>query len=193
MIEELVKGNRSVRRFYQDVPVAMETLSWAVDISRYTASAANLQPLKYIMSNEAKTNELIFNTLTWAGYLKDWPGPAIGERPAAYIVMLGDTNISRNIICDHGIAAQTILLALREKGFGGCILISIKKEELREMLEIPDTLEIQMVIAIGKPKEQIVVTELDDGASIQYWRDENSVHYVPKRKLNDIIVKKYEK
>lgn len=135
MIEELVKGNRSVRRFYQDVPVAMETLSWAVDISRYTASAANLQPLKYIMSNEAKTNELIFNTLTWAGYLKDWPGPAIGERPAAYIVMLGDTNISRNIICDHGIAAQTILLALREKGFGGCILISIKKKSCGKCLK----------------------------------------------------------
>lgn len=193
MIEELVKGNRSVRRFYQDVPVTMETLSWAVDISRYTASAANLQPLKYIMSNNTETNELIFSTLAWAGYLKDWPGPAIGERPAAYIVMLGDTSISKNIICDHGIAAQTILLALREKGLGGCIVISIKKEELRKILEIPDTLEILMVIPIGKPKEQIIVTELADGAGIQYWRDENSVHYVPKRKLTDIIVKKYEK
>ncbi|MBF0466614.1 MAG: nitroreductase family protein [Nitrospirae bacterium] len=171
----------------------METLSWAVDISRYTASAANLQPLKYIMSNNTETNELIFSTLAWAGYLKDWPGPAIGERPAAYIVMLGDTSISKNIICDHGIAAQTILLALREKGLGGCIVISIKKEELRKILEIPDTLEILMVIPIGKPKEQIIVTELADGAGIQYWRDENSVHYVPKRKLTDIIVKKYEK
>ncbi|MBF0519815.1 MAG: nitroreductase family protein [Nitrospirae bacterium] len=193
MIEELVKGNRSVRRFYQDVSVTMETLKWTVDISRYTASAANLQPLKYIMSNNTETNELIFSTLAWAGYLKDWPGPAHGERPAAYIVMLGDTSISKNIICDHGIAAQTILLALREKGLGGCIVISIKKEELRKILEIPDTLEILMVIPIGKPKEQIIVTELADGASIQYWRDENSVHYVPKRKLNDIIVKKYEK
>ena len=145
MIEELVKGNRSYRRFHQETPVSLETLKGLVNLARLCASAANLQPLKYLLSCEPQKNAAIFSCLAWAGYLKDWPGPAAGERPAAYIIILGDTEISKNFGCDHGIAAQSILLGARAQGLGGCMLGSIQRDRLRELLQIPETLDILLV------------------------------------------------
>jgi nitroreductase len=153
-----------------------------------SASGANLQPLKYIVSNDPRKNAEIFSCLAWAGYLKDWPGPREGERPAAYIVVLGDTSISESAGCDHGIAAQTILLGAREKGLGGCMLGSIDRDALRASLNIPAQLKILLVIAIGKPREQVVLETVGEDNSIRYWRDNDGVHHVPKRKLEDIIV-----
>ena len=188
MISELVKENRSCRRFYQDHPVAPETLKEFVDLARMSASGANLQPLKYVLSCDPQKNAEIFSCLAWAGYLKDWPGPEEGERPSAYIVVLGDTGISESAGCDHGIAAQTIMLAAREKGLAGCMLGSIDRKALRNSLNIPSQLKILLVLAIGKPKEQIVLETIASSDSIKYWRDNDGVHHVPKRKLGDIIV-----
>ncbi|MGB7912966.1 MAG: nitroreductase family protein, partial [Desulfobaccales bacterium] len=142
MITELIKGNRSYRRFHQEVPVSLETLKDLVDLARLSASAANLQPLKYLISEEPSSNADIFSCLAWAGYLKDWPGPSEGERPAAYIVVLGDTEISKNFGCDHGIAAQSILLGARAQELGGCMLGSIQRDRLRQLFKIPENLEI---------------------------------------------------
>jgi len=188
MINELVKENRSYRRFYEDHAVAPETLKELVNLARMSASGANLQPLKYILSCDPRKNAEIFSCLAWAGYLKDWPGPAEGERPAAYIVVLGDTSISESAGCDHGIAAQTILLGAREKGLGGCMLGSIDRNALRDSLNIPSQLKILLVLAIGKPREQVVLETVGSDNSIRYWRDNEGVHHVPKRKLEDLII-----
>lgn len=188
MVKDLIYKNRSYRRFYQDVEMDNNTLLELIDLARLSASGANLQPLKYIISNKPEKNELIFKNLKWAAYLKDWDGPSEGERPSAYIIILKDNDISNNIICDQGIASQSILLGACEKGLGGCILAAINKEGIKSELKIPDRFEILLVIALGKPKEKVVIDELKDNGSIKYWRDENSVHHVPKRKLEDIIL-----
>jgi len=188
MIEELIRGNRSYRRFQQDQAVSLETLRGLVNLARLSASAANLQPLKYLLSCGPEKNAAVFSCLAWAGYLKDWPGPGEGERPAAYIVVLGDTEISKNFGCDHGIAAQSILLGARAQGLGGCMLGSIQRDRLRELLRIPQKLEILLVIALGKPKETVVLEEVGAGGGIKYWRDAAGVHHVPKRRLADIIL-----
>jgi nitroreductase len=188
MIEDLVRQNRSCRRFYQDQPVSRETLLWLVNLARLSASAANLQPLKYALSWEPEKNAAIFATLAWAGYLKDWPGPVYGERPAAYLVILGDRDIAANVGCDHGIAAQSILLGAREKGLGGCMIGSIKRDQLRQILGLPERYDILLVIALGRPKEEVVLTEVAPDGNIKYWRDEKGVHYVPKRRLDEIIM-----
>ncbi len=188
MFPELVKENRSCRRFHEDHTVKPETLKELVDLARMSASGANLQPLKYILSCDPQKNAEIFSCLAWAGYLKDWAGPEEGERPAAYIVVLGDTSISESAGCDHGIAAQTILLGAREKGLAGCMLGSIDRKALRKGLNIPAQLKILLVLAIGKPKEKIVLETVGTEDSIRYWRDNEGVHHVPKRKLEDIII-----
>jgi nitroreductase len=188
MIKDLVLKNRSYRRFEQDTLVKLDVLRELVDLARLTPSGRNVQPMKYILSAEKEKNAKIFSTLAWAAYFKDWPGPEEGERPAAYIVMVLDKEISQTVICDHGIASQTILLGAVEKGLGGCIIASIKKNELAEILQLPDRYEILFVLAIGKPKENVVVESLGADGNIKYWRDKENVHHVPKRSLEEIII-----
>jgi nitroreductase len=188
MIRDLVTKNRSYRRFHQEEPIKRETLRELVDLARLSASTANKQPLKYILSNEPEKNALIFSCLRWAGYIKDWRGPAEGERPSAYIIILADNEISTSLLCDHGIAAQNILLGAVEKGLGGCILAAVQRTKLRKLLEIAERYEILLVLALGKPKEKVVLETVGDDGDIKYWRDKKQVHHVPKRKLDDIIV-----
>ncbi|MFC1926098.1 nitroreductase family protein [Chloroflexota bacterium] len=188
MIKDLIKGNRSYRRFYQEVAIELETLRELVDLARHSASAANLQPLKYILSATPERNALIFQYLNWAAYLKDWPGPCEGERPSAYIIILGDTEITRSFGCDHGISAQSILLGATERGLGGCMLASVQREELRRSLDIPSRYEILLVLALGKPKEKVVIDTVGPTGAIEYWRDSEDTHHVPKRPLDDIII-----
>ncbi len=188
MFRDLVLRNRSYRRFYQDVSVDRSTLEELVDLARQTPSASNRQPLKYILCCDAERNALVFPQLSWAGYLKDWGGPVEAERPAAYIVILGDKTISQSFGCDHGIAAQTILLGATEMGLGGCIIGSVRKQELSKALRIPPTFEVLLVIALGKPKEKVVLEPLGPDGNIRYWRDSDGTHHVPKRSLKEIII-----
>lgn len=187
-IRELVVRNRSCRRFEENVSVDRQTLEELVDLARLSASAANLQPLKYILSCDREMNARIFPHLAWAGYLKDWPGPSQGERPAAYIVVLNDTQISRSPGCDHGIAAQSILLGAVEKGLAGCMIGLIRREELRQALEIPERYEILLVIALGQPREKAVIEAVGPDREIKYYRDEAGTHHVPKRALSEVIL-----
>ncbi len=188
MIRDLILKNRSYRRFYQDTPVSIDTLRELVDLARLSASAANKQPLKYILSCDPQRNALVFLNLAWAGYLKNWPGPQEGERPSAYIIILGDKTITQSFGCDHGIAAQSILLGATEKGLGGCMIGSVQKGELSQALAIPADYEILLVIALGKPKETVVLEAVGPAGDIKYWRDKQGVHHVPKRSLDEIIV-----
>ncbi len=188
MIRDLIISNRSCRRFEEGFAIKRETLEELVDLARLSASAANLQPLKYILSYEPEKNARIFRHVAWAAYLKDWGGPAPGERPSAYLIILGDTTISHNFGCDHGIAAQSILLGAREKGLAGCMIGLIQREELRRELNSPAQHEILLVIALGKPREQVVLDEVGPGGDIKYWRDNTGVHHVPKRSLKELII-----
>lgn len=188
MMEQIVKANRSYRRFHEEMRIDPGLLRGLVNLGRLSASAANLQPLKYIISGDPETNAKIFPTTAWAGYLKDWPGPAEGERPSAYIIILGDTEISKSFGCDHGIAAQSILLGAAENGIGGCMIGSIQRDDLRQALNIPDRYDILLVLALGYPNEAVVLEDVEPGGDIKYYRDAQGVHHVPKRTLDEVIL-----
>jgi len=187
MLKDIVRKNRSYRRFYQDRKIPLDDLRDLVDLARLAPSAANRQPLKYILSADSAKNSTIFPYLGWAAYLKEWPGPEEGERPSAYIIMLSDKRISDEVIWDHGICAQTMLLGAVEKGYGGCIIGSVNKKGLREVLSIPGQYSIELVIALGVPRETVVIDGVPPDGDIKYWRDENRVHHVPKRSLDDLL------
>ena len=188
MIVDLIKQTRSFRRFDQSSTVSQETLKGLVDMARHSASARNLQPLKYVLSCKSETNALIFSTLIWAKDLKNWPGPAEGERPSAYIIVLGDTGIATNFGVDSGIASQNIMLGAREQELGGCIVASIDRSVLRKGLNIPDQYEIPLALAIGKPAETVVIDPLGKDGDTRYWRDDAGFHHVPKRSMEEIIL-----
>jgi len=186
--KELVRSNRSCRRFDNGHKIDNQTLESLVDLARHCASAGNKQPLKYILSTNEQKNDEIFSCLGWAAYLTDWKGPEKEEQPTGYIVVMGDKSVADKFWCDHGIAAQTILLGARDQGLAGCMFGAINIKKLAGFLNIEENLEVKLVIALGKPVETIVIDEVGNKGDIKYFRDENQVHHVPKRKLSDLIV-----
>jgi nitroreductase len=187
-LKEIIKKNRSYRRFDQSHRIDTGILEGLIDLARLSASGANRQPLKYLIYTGEDDCARIFPTLLWAAYLKEWDGPEEGERPSGYIVILGDKSIAEGFGVDHGIAAQSIMLGAAELGLGGCMIASIRKEQLRDELSIPGHYDILLVLAIGKPTENVIIEGVKDG-DIKYWRDSNQNHHVPKRDLKDLILK----
>ena len=187
MLKDLVLQNRSYRRFYQGKTVDRELLVDLVELARFTPSERNAQPLKFFISNSEQTNNQIFPNLAWAAYLKGWDGPEEGERPSAYILILEDQTIATSSLRDQGIKSQTIMLGAAEKGLGGCIIASVKSHELSRILGIPDHLKIVLALALGYPKERVVIEPMPQNGNIEYWRDDKGVHHVPKRDLSELI------
>ncbi|MEE8450909.1 MAG: nitroreductase family protein [Thermoguttaceae bacterium] len=186
-LRDLLSKNRSYRRFHEDRPLDRETLVSLVELTRLCPSAANRQPLKYLVSCSPEENAKIFPHLRWAAALEDWPGPSQGERPTGYIVILGDTGVHPTFSVDPGIVAQSMLLAAVERGLGGCMIGSIDRKGLRRALSIPEPLEIVLVVALGTPKETVVLEETKQDGQVDYWRDADGVHHVPKRPLQELL------
>ena len=187
-LKDLVLKTRSYRRFDESHRIDSKTLESIIDLARLSASGGNRQPLKYLIYNTPEECERIFPYLGWAAYLSEWHGPDKGDRPAGYIVILGDKSLSEVFGIDHGIAAQSIMLGANEAGLGGCMIQTIKREELRDDLGLPDKFEILLILALGKPVENVIIDEVKDD-DVKYWRDNNKFHHVPKRSLKDIIIK----
>jgi len=188
MLTEILIKSRSYRRFDESVKISQEVLRDLIDATRYCPSAANRQPLKYRLVFEENETAQVFDCLKFAAYLSDWSGPAEGERPTAYVVVLGDETVSKFSEVDAGIAMQTILLRATELGFGGCILASVQREKLREVLALDERFHVGYVIALGKPAETCVIEPLGKDGDIKYYRDADGVHHVPKRNLDDLLV-----
>ena len=187
---ELIKLNRSYRAFDESVKLDRETILSFIDCARLSASAANAQPLKYFISNDDKTNAVILPLTAWAAKLR--PGrilPEDGHHPTAFIVICVDTNIQKDVSKadrDVGIAAQSILLSAVSKGFGGLMIGAFNRQGAKQALAFSENLEPALVIALGKPDEKVVLE--DSKGSIDYYRDENDVHHVPKRTMEEIII-----
>lgn len=188
-LKQLVEKNRSYRKFVHSHKIAETELLQMVDLARLTPSSKNMQPLKYILVYNEIDTQAVFPHLRWAWYLKDWGGPTPEERPAAYIVMLLDKQLNSEVDFEAGIAAQTILLAAAEMDLGGCIIHTINRYELDRYFQLTESLEMVLVIALGKPAQEVVIDEIENGQSIIYYIDGYQKHHVPKRKLKDIIWK----
>jgi len=188
MFENLVLNNRSYRRFEENKTIEREVFIKLIDYARVVPSGDNKQTLRYFISCDQNTNDRIFPTLGWAAALPDWPGPAVGERPAGYIVIVQGVKDKTRSAANLGVAAQTILLGAVASGLGGCMINNVKRTTLKGILNIDENYEILLVIALGQPKETVIIEEIDLGADTTYWRDDNQVHHVPKLKLDDIIL-----
>lgn len=191
MLKELVIKNRSYRGFDESYWFTKEQLEGYVDLTRYTASSVNAQPLKYKIVYEKYKVEAVRPLTRWARALPDMVLPHPNMHATAFIIICQDTDISPNLARyqkDIGIVAQTITLAAVEDGLGGCMIGNFTPDEIKETLNLAENLTPMLIIALGKPAEEIVIKEIDNGESTKYYRDENDVHYVPKRKLKDILI-----
>ncbi len=188
MIKDLVIKNRSYRKFHNHKKLSIQELSHLIDLARLTPSSKNRQPLKYVIVTKDNDTDFVSNHLNWAWYLKDWDGPTVDERPPAYIIMCIDKDLNENAMIDAGIAAQTILLGAAEQNLGGCIVRTVNRYAISSHFKLPPNIEIIQVLAIGHPNQNIEITNVNDEGSINYFEDSSGTHFVPKRKLEDLII-----
>lgn len=193
MFKDVVRKNRSYRKFCEKEEVNMGTLEELVDMARLSASGMNLQSLKYILVTEKEKRDFIYPNIKWAAFLKDWGGPKAGERPSAFIMIFMDTSMKNSVVAqiDLGIACQSILLGAVEKGLGGCMIGNFNKEAVYNAFNIKEQYELQLIIAIGKPDQNVVIDEIEKNDDTKYWVDKDGNHHVPKRKLEDIIIDRF--
>jgi nitroreductase len=180
---EKIKHRRTIRKFLQKA-IPKEVLLKCVDAARLSPSGVNFQPLRYVIVYNQKMLKEVFGTLSWAVYLPDYY-PSEEEMPQAYIVLLLDKN-GRTPVHDASIASMSISIVAYDEGLGSCIIASIDREKLREVLNVPEGLTIELVVALGYPAENPVIETVKNGDT-RYWLDQNGVLHVPKRDLKDII------
>lgn len=189
MIRELIEKNRSYRKFHEEAEVTQETLRELVDLARLSGCGMNMQSLRYMLITEKADREKVYPNIKWAAFLKDWGGPKEGQRPSAFILMLKDAGKNSFVVqTDMGIACQSILLGAVERGLGGCIIGALNKEKLSKAFFITEDLELQYVIAIGKPDQSVILDEISLKEDTKYWADKDGNHHVPKIRLEDIII-----
>ncbi len=181
---DVIISRRTIRRFIQK-PIDLSLLKKFVNAARLAPSAANLQPLEYLIVTEKKLRARLFETLGWAAYIQPKWTPNEHERPTAYIVVLVKDLTNPYYQRDVGFATENIVLAAEAEGLGSCILCNINREKIQHIFEIPQSIAVDSVIALGYKEEKSVVEEMTD--SVKYWRDKDDVLHVPKRKLDDII------
>ncbi len=183
---ELMQKRRTVRKFAQN-PVPREDLLRMVECARLAPSAANIQPLKYLVISSEQLCVKVFELTAWAGYLRGLGTPGEGERPTAYIAVLGDTEIKKTgFELDAGAAAMSIILAAEEQGIASCWIGSVNRKAAYPLLGLDEKYNIIALIALGYPAENPVLEDAAD--NIKYFKDENGVLHVPKRPLDEIIV-----
>lgn len=191
-MKNLVRQTRTVRRFQEDKPLALETLHDLIDLARLSGSARNAQALKYMIINEMQQRQDLFPLLAWAGYLPHWPGPAAGERPPTYILCLLDATQQKGPLTeahfDLGIASQNLLLGAAEQGVYGCRIGAFVPAKVQQLFNLPQQYSVLLVLALGYPAETVVLEEVGEDGDIRYWHDGQGIHHVPKRRLADVLV-----
>jgi nitroreductase len=180
---EKIKRRRTISKFLQKA-IPKELLLKCVDAARLSPSGVNVKPLRYVIVYDQKMLKEVFGTLSWAVYLPDYY-PSEEEMPQAYIALLLDKN-GRTPVHDASIASMSISMVAYDEGLGSCIMASIDREKLREVLNVPEDLTIELVVALGYPAENPVIDPVENGDT-RYWLDQNGVLHVPKRDLKDII------
>lgn len=191
MLRDLVLENRSYRSFDEKYPISRELLTAWIDNARLTPSAVNLQPLKYRIVDTREGVEKVLPHTAWAGLLKDVKLPPEGHHPAAFVAICHDTTIRENpgsSATDVGIAAMTLLLSATEAGYGGCMIGAFDRDRVGEVLRIPEKYVPVLLVALGKPDELVFLSEPKDPTNVAYYRDDHNLHFVPKRKLDDILI-----
>lgn len=185
-IYETIISRRTIRKFDQK-KIDSEILKKIVNAGRLAPSAANLQPLEYLIIDEKDLKEKVFPNLAWAGYIKPEGDPGKGEEPTAYIIILADRKINPAPERDIGASVENMNLAAEEEGMGCCWIGAFKKKEISNIINVPENLSVELVLALGYPSEESVPEDIEKGSSIKYYKDSSGTLHVPKRKLDDVL------
>ncbi len=186
--KKLLERDRSVRRYDETRLISRETLVSLVELTRFCASGRNAQPLRYRLVTEPDERAGVFEHLAWAGYYKDWAGPATGERPTAYLIQCRDTTLGEGLLCDDGLQLQAITLGATTLGISCCIIKAFNSKGVADALGIDPRYKPHYVLALGYAAEKVKLVEMKPDGDFKYYRDEDDTQCVPKRPLDQLII-----
>lgn len=192
MLLDLVKKNRSTRRFDESFAIDYDTVYSWLEVLPFVASQRNMQMLKYIIVADADICNEITAISKWAGYIDGWDRPPKGERPRAYLIQLLDTTLLDNAAFDEGMQLQSIRLMAIEQAISSCVIMAFDSKALRQILNIDERYKINAIVAFGKSAETCIIEDIKDN-NVRYYRDENGIHHIPKRQLSELIINSKEK
>ncbi len=182
---ELILSRRTIRQF-KPIPIARAILERIVNAGRLAPSAGNMQPLEFVVVDDREMCRRVFPCLRWAAYIAPHGNPRPGQEPVAYIFPVINLGIrEKGYENDVGAAVENMILTAWEEGIGSCWLISVERAKAAEMLGLPPDYRIDSVLALGYPAERPVIE--DFAGSVKYWKDEQDVLHVPKRRLVDVL------
>jgi nitroreductase len=195
-VYEAIEKRRSVRKFLQK-PIPYSVLRKLINAARLAPSGGNFQAWEFIVVDDKELCAKIFPMTSWAIYFGKEGAPEEGERPVSYVVFLNNKSLNKNLppsvwIADISAAIENLILAAVEEGIGTCWLGSmqlnkIQRANLVNLLSVPDTHSLEFMVALGYPVETHQVEDIEKDGSIKYYRDEQGIHHVPKRKLEHIL------
>lgn len=212
MLKDLIINNRSTRGYDRSRIPTQEEMSEMIDCARLSASSMSIQPLKFYPTNNSEETSLINANVHFAGALPELGLPFKGTEPPAYILVCQDLRIHPNdkrFLKDVGICAQSMSLCAVEMGLNCLMIGAYNPETIRQVLGLPEYYSVLLVLAVGKSAEKIDLIDTDvpqppadlndeaameayrkaDLEKVQYYR-EDGVHYAPKRRLEEMIIKK---
>src|SRR5665811_1727012 len=162
-------SRRTIRKFKQ-ICIPIDILKKLANAGRLAPSAGNLQPLEYFIVTDKSKRIKIFNTLSWARYIKPEGNPQKGEEPPAYIIIIVNNKIANNAYYkyDVGATVENIIITAIEEGIGCCWIASFNKNNLSKILKIPENYSIDCVIALGFPLEKPTFEDVEKNGSIIY-------------------------
>jgi nitroreductase len=183
-LHRLLQHNRSYRGYDANFKVREDQLRRIIEVATLCPSARNQQVLRFrpVLGDEAAS---MLKYIRLGGALPELHLPFAGSEPNAFIVICSSVEESKYVDIDLGIAAQSMLLQAVEIGLGGICIGAFDHEPLKELLGLK--YEPLLVLAIGRPAERIELKECGEGDNLTYYR-EGGVHYVPKIKVDDIIL-----
>lgn len=184
---ELLKTRRTYRRFEQK-QISKELVDEILVAARLASSAANRQPLSYIVIQEAEKVADVFAYTKWAGALPPEQGqPKENERPVLFIAVIENMDINKDCDTDAGLAISNMTLAAWNHGVGSCMIGACNKPALSEMFGLTENQKLHTVVAFGYPSHASHIVDMEDPEQFKYYLDDNRDYVVPKRKLSDVV------
>lgn len=187
---ELLKTRRTYRRFEQK-EISQKIVDEILNAARLASSAANKQPLSYVVIQGQEKVDKVFGYTKWAGYLPPEQGqPKENEKPVLFIAVVENLNINRDCDTDAGLAISNMTLAAWNHGVGSCMIGACNKPALSELFGLTEDQKLHTVVAFGYPSHVSHIVDVENGtdmSAIKYYLDENRDYVVPKRKLSDVV------
>ncbi len=184
-LDSLLLMNRSYRGYDKSDVVSLETLKLIVGVNNKIPSARNQQVLRFKLVNRDNGAEYVLQNIKLGGALPELNLPLKNSEPEAFIIVCSMVEESKMVDVDAGISVQSMLLKAVELGYNGVIIGAFNKSALKKVLNLP--YEPLLVVAIGKGAESIRLTEIGEGDSHKYYRNEGT-HYVPKVRIEDLLI-----